>query len=246
MILNYKSIPYLESFISYPDIKSLLDHYSIPYDRRMNPPSPTLPAIVHYGPDGKIVKALCDSMDIAKYLDSQWPDRPVITTPPSYPYNTMLESYYSAFRLGLIGMWRTGFNIVIPGIPSILDDRGRKYFIEDRKGDDEQGRSPEDWGAEDPEDDWKPFEASIKQFARLLEHTKESEENSFLLGREPCYSDFVLVAFFTWYKRANEEHWERIMDVVKDDGDVLRRHYRACEKWVDGQGEGVEWQVPGQ
>jgi glutathione S-transferase len=241
MVLNYKRIPYKESFLSYPDIKSFGDHFQIPYDDSYDPPTTTLPAIVHYDENNRVIRAMSGSQQIARYLDEIYPDHPTITLPntPGIPWDNMFQGYFSAFRAVFTPAWETGFNIIIPLVPDILDDRGSAYFVETRTKSDEQGRSPRDWGAKDPEDDWKPFLIAVDRLTKIFEHTNES--SPFLLGSKPCYVDFVVVAWLVWHRRGSEVNFKRIIDPKRVGRGKLGDHYRRCVDWAESQGEVVKW-----
>jgi hypothetical protein len=60
MTLNYKQIPYTESFLTYPDIAKFTAKFNIPDDESFG--RPTLPAILHYDAQGKLVKAMSNSI----------------------------------------------------------------------------------------------------------------------------------------------------------------------------------------
>ena len=238
MTLNYKQIPYTESFICYPDIADFCHRHGIPDDKSF--PRPTLPAILHYDADGKLVKAMGNSIDIARYLDEIVPERPVLAKIEGGWGNTA-EAYHAAFSAVLRLPWNAGWVITMPTIPSILDERGSKWFIEDRRSMDDsgKGRSPEDWASENPEDDWKAFIPQLKTLAKTLDHT--TAEEPYMLGQDPCYSDFALAGYITWYKRGSEEIYERMIKETGGEQGALARHYKACEKWVLGEGKVVEY-----
>jgi glutathione S-transferase len=242
MTLNYKQIPYTESFISYPDIAAFTKRYNIPDDKSFG--RPTLPAILHYDPSGKLVKAMGNSIDIARYLDEVSPERPVLASTPAMKeagWGNAAEAYHAAARTVLNGPWAAGYSIVMPTIPKILDETGSKWFIEDRKSMDDsgKGRSPEDWGSDDSEEDWKTFIPPLKALARSLEHT--TEEAPFVLGSKPSYHDFALAGYMTWYKRGSEKVFERMIVETGGESSTLARHYKACEQWVLGEGRVVKY-----
>lgn len=234
MVLNYKGIPYRESFLSYPDIRPFADHFNIEYDASWDPPRPTLPAIVHYDAQGNIIKAMASSLEIARYLDEAFPDNPVINPAPSVTWSYAVEAYQLAFRPAFVKAAAPGRKIIIPTVPPILDDRGREFFIEDRSRS-AGGVSPLDWGAKDPEDDWKPFTEALQALSKIAGHMTESLP--FLLGTQPCYVDFVLASFLTWAQRGSQANYDRIVKTVPAFGE----HHRACQEWTDGQGEVVKW-----
>jgi hypothetical protein len=130
-VLNYKKVPYAETFLSYPDIVTFADQFGIAYDIGYEPPRPTLPAILVYNAKGDVVKAMSNSRTIAEYLDGLYPTSPV---------TRQIDD--TAFRTAINPAWTGGLNIVIPTIPSILDDRGAKWFIADRSQDPDYHKSP--------------------------------------------------------------------------------------------------------
>ena len=102
-----------------------------------------------------------------------------------------------------------------------------------------EGRSPEDWASENPEDDWKQFLPHLKTLARTLGHI--TAEEPYMLGQKPCYSDFALAGYITWYKRGSEKVYERMIKETGGEQGALARHYKACEQWVLGEGKVVEY-----
>lgn len=238
MVLNYKQIPYTESFISYPDIAAFTARYNIPDDESFG--RPTLPAILHYDANGKLIKAMQNSIDIARYLDKVSPERPVLAAQPG-GWGNAAEAYHAAAKVVLNGPWRAGVRIAMPTIPGILDERGSKWFIEDRKSMDSsgKGRSPEDWGSEDPEDDWKEFIPTLKTLAATLDHT--TKEAPFALGREPSYADFALAGYVAWYHRGSQKVYERMIKETGGEQGAFARHYKACEPFVLGEGKVEEY-----
>lgn len=241
MTLNYKQIPYRETFLSYPDIAPFATQYGIPPDEGYSTPRPTLPAIIHYNDTGDIVVAMSNSIDIARYLDKICPSYPVLTSNASSEsgWGNASEAYWYAFRQILNESWTSGYPIVIPTIPSILDTRGSEWFIQDRQASDKLNRSPLDWGSKDPAKDWNEFVPTLRALAKSMEHTSDSAP--FLLGTKPSYADFALASFFTWYKRGSEENFKRMVDTTGGGQGALARHYRECEGWILGQGEVVSW-----
>ena len=243
MTLNCKQIPYRESFLSYPDIAPYAKHYGIPPDPGYASPRPTLPAIIHYDDNGDIIVAMSNSIDIARYLDKVCPSNPVLTNDRSSAsgWGNASEAYWYAFRQILNESWTSGYSIVIPTIPKILDTRGSEWFIRDRQASDKLNRSPLDWGSDDPEKDWDAFVPTLKALAKSMEHT--SAAAPFLLGAKPSYADFALASFLTWHKRGSEKNFDRMIDATGGEQGALARHYRECQGWVLGQGEVVSWGI---
>src|SRR5271169_6244969 len=101
-ILNFKRIPYTVTGVHYPDIEGTSKSLRLgPSDRR---PTWILP-IVEY--DGTVIRG---SFDIAKFLDSKFPERPVV--------GAECEKWQEYLRKNLVlAVWpMTG-----PLVPGILD-----------------------------------------------------------------------------------------------------------------------------
>lgn len=248
MTLNYKQIPYTQSYISYPDIAPLLTSLGVPeWTPKEYPLAHTLPAIMHSsiskstGPKASDAHVLMDSIAIAKHLDAIFPERPVFPKVDIPGFENAMHVVTLGAANALRQAWITGYDIVVPTIADILDDRGEEYFVrtrtEPKKG------PPRQWGSKNPEDDWKPFEKSLAQLAKFLKGSDEHPNpGPFFLGTQPCYSDFTVAAFLAWFKAGNEQFFERILKV--GDGEFSRL-WEASEKWVYGQGEDKEWKIEG-
>ncbi len=244
LALNYKQIPYTESFISTPDIPVICASFGIPKDAATK--HATLPAIIHYGADGQVIKALGNSLDIAHYLDSVWPDKPVIPVVPGY--SKLFDSVYSSFFTNVMiqAVWGPGWRIPIPNVPAILDDRGAEVFVRSRTAMSKAriGRTapPQEWGSPNPEDDWKPFLDNLKPIVRALKNS--SSAGPFLFGETPTHMDFELVGIFAWFKRTKEANFHRL--ITSTPGGEFERLWKACEGWLSGRGKLLEWDVEGK
>jgi glutathione S-transferase len=75
MVLNFKAIPYTQSWICYPDIAPLFQALSVPPIQ--GPALYTLPAIAHKATIPSTSGAMTDSMPIALHLDKIFPDPPL-------------------------------------------------------------------------------------------------------------------------------------------------------------------------
>ncbi|KAJ3005605.1 hypothetical protein HKX48_000578 [Thoreauomyces humboldtii] len=242
--LNYKRIPYTESFLDYPDIARFYSTFSIP----SNPMAgrPTLPAILHYDHDGVLVKAMGDSLPIAEYLDAVAPDAPqVVPRSVGTGYGRLGRLVNAALRPFKVTM---PADVVISKIPSTLNERSRVWFVQDRRqGDDPLHRSPEDWlVGEDVDALWRAWEErGLRYLVDLLSVSRTEDDDDdvvagpFLLGEKPVFADFVVAGIFTWFRRGSEDDFRRIMAVSP----VLVAHYAACEEFVLGQGKVVVWDV---
>ena len=68
MVLNFKGIPYTQSYVSYPDIAPLLSHYGV--TPHASGAQYTFPAILHKPSiNSNAYGAMQDSLAIATHLD---------------------------------------------------------------------------------------------------------------------------------------------------------------------------------
>ena len=240
MVLNYKKIPYTQSFISYPDIAPLLKGLNVaPHAPGTNLAAYTLPAIIHKStitsnPSG----AMMDSFPIAQHLDKFFP------SPPLFPSGDASHALSVAVAKILSNVRQKCMSapsmLVFPDVPDILDPRGKEYFIRTRS---------EMFGK--PLDELRPknegevrvaTEAAKKEFAVLAEMLKGSGQNTgpFFEGDKLGYADIFLVCYLAWFERADKKLWREIMSV--GDGE-LSKLWETCLPWVEGQGEEKAWEL---
>ena len=243
--MNYKSLPYTQTYISYPDITALSRSLGLPpLPNPLNVPSHKpylLPCIVH--PHESIPNksgALAESWAIALHLEKDFPGTKSIFPNGHSSYALAL----TVQRLVSVDVIRACFDLVAPGIPGILDPRGRAYFRRTRTAD-EGGIAPEDLAGsvEEKARKWKKFERSLKVFLEMLRGQDGQGGGPFLEGREFGYADAVLVGVFAWFHRGDREGWKRIMAL--GDGQFITL-WKACEGWVEGQGEDKDWEWEGK
>ncbi|GAD97222.1 hypothetical protein AN2592.2 [Paecilomyces variotii No. 5] len=236
MVLNYKGIPYTQSFISYPDIKPLLKQLQIPPNSTGIPY--TLPGIIHKSsvtenPFG----AMVDSLPIALHLEQAFPA-------PSYPsiFPSGDGSYALALAVGFItnSLISKGYRLLMPNVPDRLDERGSKYFHETRTvrfGKPLAELLPKD--QQEYDEIWKGFEKDLLTWTAMLKG-KPGKKGPFFEGEKAGYADIIAVSFMAWYERMDNETFQKMLKV--GDGE-LKALYDASVQWVDGQGEEKEWPV---
>ncbi|KAL2837614.1 hypothetical protein BJX68DRAFT_259539 [Aspergillus pseudodeflectus] len=230
--LNYKRIPYTQSYITLPDIEPLLKSLAISAHAPGTAPKPyTLPAIVHPSlkSDSNPSGALNDSVPIALHLDEVFPA-------PEYP--TLFPNGQSSYALAIAvnelmrNVVFAGYALLVARIADILDEpRGKEYFIQTRS---------ESLGK--PLSEVRPTDQG--EAARLVEEMKnkmgvivqmlqaggKKKAGPFFEGDQPALADFIFQAFMLWL-------------VAVGNGEV-RALWDAVYPWVDGQGEEVVWDVP--
>ncbi|KAJ5124422.1 uncharacterized protein N7515_008247 [Penicillium bovifimosum] len=234
MVLNFKGIPYTQSWVSYPDIAPLLKAHGVaPGESKFMPY--TLPAIAHEGlksstPDG----VLMDSDPIAMYIDKLYPSPPLFPSgDASYALVVAVSKSLSVCREALVGL-------VIPNVPSHLDERGREYFNRTRA--EWFGKPLSEVKAKDEEVErlWQILETEYMTFVKMLKG-KEGKNGLFLEGERAGYADITIAAMLAFIQRFAKGTFEKLMAL--GDGE-LKRLYEACLPWLEGQGDEKEWPIP--
>ena len=241
--LNYQGVPYTQSYISYPDIRPILEslgHASQKPDHS----DQTLPAIYHPEslqdkvPGGQV---MIESMDIAFHLDELHPEHPLFPATPSSTREKTVElvQHVATLYQKTFGAGRA-MKIAIPKVPTYLDDRGAEYFLRTRTASHPQKKSPLEWPSKDPEEDWSAYEKTLGPIAELL---ARDASGPFFMGETFSFADAIAVAHMIWFERGDEAYLKRISRVH---GGVFGKLYDRvkAEGWIDGQGEEREWPVP--
>ncbi|KAL2002752.1 hypothetical protein VTN02DRAFT_6031 [Thermoascus thermophilus] len=239
LVLNYKRIPYTQSFLSYPDIAPVLKQLSVPPLEGLMPY--TLPAIIHKpsvtsNPSG----AMNDSFPIALHLEEAFP---APTYPSIFPSGDASYSLAVAVDRIFSDVFKKAFPLVAARVPGILDERGSKYFHETREkwfGKPLSEVGPQ--SAEEVEAMWTETEKELQVLARMLEGPDgKARKGPFFEGDKASYADFLLLGFLAFFERVNREIFEKLMAMR---GGVFKALWDASTQWVDGQGEEKEWPVP--
>ncbi|KAL3432273.1 hypothetical protein BDV09DRAFT_174519 [Aspergillus tetrazonus] len=235
LILNYKGIPYTQTYVSYPDIAPLLKGLSVPpHPKGTAPFDYTLPAICHPSVKSTPSGAMNDSLPIARHLEEHFPERPIFPSGDA--------SYALAVAVNKL-MGRVGFavyKLVIVPIADILDPRGKEYYHRTRS---------EKWGM--PFEEIRPTDE--KQCQEMLETAKTEmaiivrmlkgktgKTGPFFEGEKAGYADFLVMAFLVWFRIADEKVWKALVEL--GDGEV-KALWDACYQWVEGQGENKDWKI---
>ncbi|KAE8373516.1 hypothetical protein BDV26DRAFT_285039 [Aspergillus bertholletiae] len=234
MVLNFKGIPYTQSYISYPDIAPLLSHYEVTPHTSGVPY--TLPAILHKSSiDSNAHGAMQDSLPIATHLDQTFP------SPPLFPSGD--ASY--ALALGVIkliaNVTQKGYVLLIPKTAKLLDPRGQEYFIKTRSV--MFGKHlPEVYPKEESEvqETIKAVKEEMEPVARML-RGRPGKKGPFLEGENPGYADILIVSFLAWVEKVHGALFQELVSIGEGEVKAL---FDACLPWVEGQGETKDWDIP--
>ncbi|KAJ5377703.1 Glutathione S-transferase-like protein ustS [Penicillium cataractarum] len=232
-VLNFKAIPYTQSWISYPDIAPLTkglglgpNEVGIPY---------TLPVIIHKSVTSNPHGAMMDSLPIVMHLDKAFPSRPL------FPSGDASYALLVAVSKIASGMGPAVRSLIIPRVADYMDPRGKEYFTETRSkffGKPLSEVRPTDQGTID--ELWKQVEIEAGPLVKMLKG-REGKKGPFFEGETPGYVDLYLACQFAFFERIDREAFDRLMAIGNGEFKAL---WEACEPWIDGQGEEKEWTGP--
>ncbi|KAE8351335.1 hypothetical protein BDV28DRAFT_137333 [Aspergillus coremiiformis] len=233
-VLNFKGIPYTQSYISYPDIAPLLSHYGvIPHASGVQY---TLPAILHKSSvDSNAHGVLMDSLAIATHLDQTFP------SPPLFPSGDASYALTLAVTKLLSNIITKGYHLLIPKTADLLDPRGQEYFIRTRS---EIFGKPlsEVYPKEDSERQqiMDATKAEMEPVAQMLKG-RVGKKGPFFEGEKPGYADILVVSFLAWVEKCHAALFQELVSAGEGEVKAL---WDACLPWIEGQGETKEWDIP--
>ncbi|EGX93795.1 glutathione S-transferase, putative [Cordyceps militaris CM01] len=231
MVLNYKKIPYVQSFISYPDIAPLLESFSIkPHSEGRV--QYTLPAIRHptsitTNPAG----AMMESLTIAHHLDT------LVPSPPLFPSGAASYALALATEKLMLRAAKEALFVLLPKAGDVLDDRGKEYFLRTRA--EWFGKPLAELAVTDEEGKRRAIDAmkaELDIFLKMLTGA-QGKKGPFLEGEVAGYADFILVTFLSWSHRVDMDIWRETMEMGNGE---FRALWDACVPWMEGQGEEVD------
>ncbi|KAL3486983.1 hypothetical protein BJX62DRAFT_246320 [Aspergillus germanicus] len=234
-ILNYKKIPYTQSFISYPDIAPLLKSLDVTPNKSGTPY--TLPAIVHKSsitpnPHG----ALADSLPIALHVDKIFPD------PPLFPSGDASYALFLAVER-IMASFESGYRpFIVPRVAENLDPRGRVYFEATRSAAlgmplAQVRPRPED--KERRNELLKIIEREAVTLIGML-NGREGKKGVFFEGKTLGFADILVACHLAFIERFDTELFTRVVGL---EGGKLRALYEACVPLLEGQGEERAWDL---
>lgn len=233
-VLNFKGIPYTQSWISYPDIAPLIKGFEL--EPNESGFAYTLPAIVHKSsvtsnPHG----AMMDSLPIVMHLDKAFPSKPL------FPSGDASYALLMAVVKIAGGMSPALRELIVPQVAGYMDPRGKEYFVESRSkifGKPLSEVRPTDQGAID--EIWKQVDDNIGTLVTML-RGREGKKGPFFEGETPGFADLYLASLIAFFERIDQGSFERLMSIGNGE---LRALWEACKPWINGQGEDKEWPIP--
>ncbi|KJA24356.1 hypothetical protein HYPSUDRAFT_162101, partial [Hypholoma sublateritium FD-334 SS-4] len=201
--LNLKKIPYKTEWVEMPDVAAHCQKLGI---------SPTTNKsdwnIIHALPaihDLSTGIYLSDSVRIAEYLETQYPDGPQI-----FPRNTigLQIDFEDCLNAKLASLWE----FVVPPIWHILNPTSQVYYRTTREK--AWGKTLEDItpSGDDRAGQWKKVEAGFSGMA--VWYSKKSGGGPFMMGSQVSWVDFVVGGHLMWFNKAwrdDDPKWKAIM-----------------------------------
>lgn len=232
-VLNFKGIPYTQSWISYPDIAPLMKSLEVTPNATGTPY--TLPAIIHKdsistNPHGTMM----DSLPIILHLDKTFP------SPPLFPSGDASYALFIAMGKVVAGMGPALRQLVIPNVPQHLDPRGQEYFLRTRA--ESFGKPLSEVRPTDPaelEQLWKIVETESETLIKMLQG-REGKKGPFFEGEKAGYADLMFSCFIAFFERMDPASFEKMMTLGNGE---LKALWEGCKPWLEGQGEEKEWPV---
>ncbi|KAI7346761.1 hypothetical protein KC320_g7659 [Hortaea werneckii] len=209
LFLNCKGIPYETHWVDYLTLKPTLSSLGSPPNEqgRYTVPTPTVRL-----PDGSWIM---DSLVIARKLNGMYAEPKLIFD----------ETSLADVQKGLGMTARPLFPVIMPRIATIVTQDSKAYFREMRARD--YGMPPEEFErTKGGKKAWADAEPGFRFLAEL--YGKEND-GPFLMGSQPSFGDFVIVAFIECSMRVGEDMGERWLSM----DERLARVHEACRPWIE-------------
>jgi glutathione S-transferase len=200
-------------------VKMALAHKGLPFDARPTPFT-AIPAIADgtqktvpvIEDNGRIVR---DSFDIAVYLEETYPDRPSLFGGPGGISGARFIENWSrvVVHMGLTGL-------IVADVHSALQDVDDHYFRESREK--RLGRTLEE-AQSDRDTRLEAFRAGLAPARMTL------DQQPFLGGHEPLFTDFILFGALQWARATST------LRVLAED-DPVRVWFERCLDLYGGLG----------
>ncbi|KAI9685242.1 MAG: hypothetical protein M1822_004615 [Bathelium mastoideum] len=198
LMLNYKHIPYKTIFLEFPDIEPTLKGFGLAPSQSASGSKYTVPAIQHVPTNTYMM----DSVPIAQFLESTYPDPPV-------PLTSELGREIEAKARGTVG---TAFRVsVMPREIDILSPRAQEYFRRTREA--LLGHRLEDLLAPGKEEQaWSAVDDDMRAVGELLRTRKA--DGPFVLGAKPSGTDFFIAGSLQSARVVDEGVFQRTVNTL--------------------------------
>ncbi|KDQ17831.1 hypothetical protein BOTBODRAFT_171545 [Botryobasidium botryosum FD-172 SS1] len=211
LTLNYKRLPYKTIYVCLADVASTLQSLGLgPLEGRAGPFAFMLPVIIDPTPSGP--KIIRDSAEIARYLDITYPDPERALFPRG---SHALQAYFD--RNLNASLLSPCVSLIIPLVPSILDERDKEYFVRTRTEIFGRPLSEIRPQGADLDKAWELFKAELDVVDAALQRNDPKHGGpggDYVMGDKFSFADCVVVGLFIWINKVKPEAdgnaWERI------------------------------------
>ncbi|KAH7902883.1 hypothetical protein BJ138DRAFT_1021410, partial [Hygrophoropsis aurantiaca] len=207
----------------YADVEAVLIQNGIPPTSETYPRY-TVPAIIDSTTSNESPKIIADSMRIADYLESAYPEYPI------YPGGSR-ELQVKLVEVFSIHVRPPMAPIGYAMLPALFEGRDRDAFVA-RMNTMFGGLCPADlYPAEKRDEMWAALYAGLDTLASYIDENGLGK-TEWLFGTDgPAYADFVLAAWFFCFKLVGPEGcWDRIKG---RNGGRWERLHEACQKYTE-------------
>ncbi|RMX78931.1 hypothetical protein D0869_08690 [Hortaea werneckii] len=207
LFLNYKGIPYQTHWVDYLTLKPTLSSLGCPPNEQGRYTVPTVRLS-----DGSWIM---DSLVIARKLKEMYPEPKLIFD----------EASLADVQKGLGMTAPPLFPVIMPRIATIVTQDSEAYFREMRAKD--YGMPLEEFArTKGGEKAWADAEPGFRFLAELY---GKDNNGPFLMGSQPSFGDFVIVAFIECVMRVGEDMGQRWLSM----DERLARVHEACKPWME-------------
>ncbi|KAJ5217235.1 glutathione s-transferase [Penicillium chermesinum] len=211
MALNYKGIPYTTAWVNHVTLRPTLESIGIPPNTSNQGFEYSVPTIQLS--DGS---ALTESSLIAAKLEEIQPS-------PSLHLDAALQAEADkVVRMACFPLYARYMPLVAR---EIIDESTLPAFEKTREA--RFGMTLQEMEAKAGDGIWDAAEPGFVAAGKLLSEHKV-DEGPFILGSQVCYADFILVAMFEAFKRADQGMFERAIGRNA----AFQALYDACQEWV--------------
>ncbi|KAK9241956.1 hypothetical protein V1506DRAFT_130765 [Lipomyces tetrasporus] len=214
LMLNYKHIPYRTIFLEFPDIEPTLKELGLVLGESASGSKYkyTVPAIQHVPTNTYMM----DSVTIAQFLESTYPDPPV-------PLTSELGREIEAKVRAVVGP--AVHKSLMPREIGILSPRAQEYFRRTREA--SLGLRLEDLLDPDKEEQgWNAVGDGMRAVGELMRTHKA--DGPFVLGARPSYTDFFITGSLQSARVVDEGVFQR---TIKYPG--YEEIYEACLPYME-------------
>lgn len=229
-VLNLKGLDYRTVWIEYPDIAQLYTVLSLPSkESRDGRPLYGLPVIY----DPSTGTSIGDSLHIAQYLEDTYPST---ISPPLFPAGSRgLQAMFVDIFIQKIS--DPLHYITSEFACRQLPPRSSAYYRNRREA--RYSCRLEDIapaGTDKRQAVWDGVRAGFQSFHKWAQVA--SKNQPFITGDKPCFADFVVASYLTWFKRLIGEkspEWVELMEAEDKRWSTLMKAIKPWEK-VDEEG----------